>query len=705
MAGNDDTIDKGKVFGPTRWGKPSRVSLPDGFDDEQDFLRCLRTDFDLDIGADNLNRMAAVEDMQFLAGEQWETSAKARRESARRPVITINRIPAFVAQLVGNRRLNELAVKVTPDNGGTKEIAAIREGLVRSIQKNSNADVAYDKAFENAVSCGIGNWQVAVNWADGDVFDQDIAIEPIPNAMAVVWDRASIIPSGRDAGHCFVVETMSQDMFKRRWPKAEGGAPDVTMDTAYVGAGVGAGWWTQDAVRIVDYWRMCYKKRELALMSDGRVQDITDVPDEAIPELLGQIATGNDGVPIVRESEVPYAEMWKCTGNEILEGPYRMDIDRVPVFRVQGWEVNVGEQRMRWGLVRFLKDPMRLHNYWRSVIAERLLMAPKAKWVAAKQSIEGNEKQWREAHLSDDSVLTYDAEQGPQPTFTPPIVIEPGLVQFAEMAVQDIRDVSNIHEASLGVQSNEVSGKAIIARQRVGELGSVGYNDNCNDAIRETGRVIDQLIPSVYNTPRTIMVIGEDGDASLQAINQAGLPDITEGKYKISFTAGPSYVTKRVEAAESMLNMVNAMPQTMAIAADKIVEAQDWPGSSEIARRLRLTLPPGMVDEKDMTPQQREQQAGEQQAQAVQAQLAQQMATFELQLKEAQVAEARAKARLALAQARKAESEIGVQADKVEVDVMRARNEAADNRATNALRAVELAYPEPREKMNESGRE
>lgn len=689
-----------EVYRKVRFGKPRTVTVPKGFADEQDFLRDMRENFDLDLGADRLNRQAAIEDLKFLTGDQWDDGARAVREDAKRPVLTINRAPAFVAQIVGNRRLNQIQVKIVPDNGGTREVATLREDLLRSIQKNSNAETAYDNAFQNVAACGIGNFQIRLDYADGDVFEQDISIEPIPNALAVVWDRASVIPSGKDAAHCFVVESMDSKAFKRLYPDVV--PSDVTTDTAYIGDGVGAGWYTQDTVRIVNYWRMCKKPRTLALMKNGTVLDITGMEDT--PELLAGIATDDQGLPVLRESDVPYAEMWACTGSSILEGPYTLEIDRVPVFRVQGWEVNVGEERRRWGIMRFLKDPMRFHNYWRSVIAERLLMAPKARWVAAAQSIEGRENEWRNAHLSTDSVLIYDAENGPPPTFTPPVIIEPGLVQFAEMAVQDIRDVSNIHEASLGQQSNEVSGKAIIARQRVGELGSVGYNDNADDAIRECGRVCDQLIPKVYSGPRTVLVVGEDGHDRLVPLNQEGGIDISVGKYKVSTTTGPSYVTKRVEAAEAMLNMVNAMPQTMAVAADKIVESQDWPGAQEIARRLRMTLPPGMVEERDMTPEMRQQQQEVGQAQAQQAQITQQMAMLELQKKQAEVAEMMAKAELAKAQADKARSEVGVQAAKVAADAHADEAAARNAQAANRLKAVEIAHPEPREPNREPSR-
>ena len=78
------------------------------------------------------------------------------------------------------------------------------------------------------------------------------------------------------------------------------------------------------------------------------------------------------------------------------------------------------------------------------------------------------------------------------------------------------------------------------------------------------------------------------------------------------------------------MNLINAMPQTAAIIADLLVQAQDWPMADEIARRLRMMLPPGILNPADMT---QEEQAAAMQKEAAgntQAQIAlyQELAKF-----------------------------------------------------------------------------
>jgi hypothetical protein len=624
--GTDDTQAEGSPFKPD-------IALPDDFDDEAAFLLHMRNEFYEDIQYDRLNREAAVEDLRFMVGDQWDDFVRQRREAARKPVLTVNRLPAFVAQIVGARRQNETVIDILPDQGGTIDIAKIRKGLLRNIQKESRAELAYDKGLENQTICGIGNFAVELDYENDDVFEQKIMIKQRADALSIVWDRMLRDPTGKDAGHVFDVDTMKKDAFFKKWPWAT--PADIVVDVTLRGDLRMNGWIAIDDVRVVKYWRMRTRKRTLAMLQDGRVVDITDIADEKHPgydqnkamQMLSSIATRGDGSPYIREVNRPYAEMYICSGLDVLEGPYRLDIDRVPIFRVPGWEVTIGEFKHRWGLIRFMKDPQRLHNFWRSIAAEKLMQTPRATWMAAASAVLGREKAWRESHLSDDPLLIWNDDSGSKPERVPPAQMEASLMEFAEVTTQDMKDVSNIHEANLGMPSNEVSGAAIQARQRVSDTGTIIYHDNLTLAQEECGRVCNQLISTVYDTPRIIKVLGDDAQkVSMVAINGDGQPDITLGKYAVTAKTGPNSATKRIETQEFISGLINAMPQVASLVADLLVEAYDAPKADEIARRLRMVLPPGILDPSTMTPeeQQRQQQASEgaQQQQQLNTQMA-----------------------------------------------------------------------------------
>ena len=112
--------------------------------------------------------------------------------------------------------------------------------------------------------------------------------------------------------------------------------------------------------------------------------------------------------------------------------------------------------------------------------------------------------------------------------------------------------VTGIYDASLGSRSNEISGRAILARQREGDTGTFVYIDNWSRAIRHTGKILVDLIPHVYDTARTLRIVGEDGRTDVLEINRPmGLDadwgvtprimnDVTVGSYDVVLDMGPA---------------------------------------------------------------------------------------------------------------------------------------------------------------------
>lgn len=657
--------------------------FPLSYEDEASFLQAARDMYHKDVDADRHNIEPARQDIQFVIGDQWDVNVKRRRERLKKPVLTVNRLPAFVAQYIGSWLQSDTTMKLIPSRGGSRKIAEIRQGIIRTIMKGREAKRALHKAMENAYICGVGNFKVALEDAKNDVFLRDIVLQPLDDPFAVTWDRASYEPTGADARHCFVTRYMTREDYRQAYPDAvsdAGWAADELDATVMTGHG----WEVDEMVRVCEFWQMQEEPVTVGLEAEtGDVIDVTDMDEE---ERLLVLALDEDGMPIMRDTVRPYAECYVLSSSQVLEGPYRLPCSRLPVFRVEGWSLQEASVRYRWGFVRNAKDPQRLHNYWRSILAEELMKSPATKWLLDKQGDKvGMADQFRNAHLSGDPVLFWDSSAGGlKPEFIAPPMLNQAVLTEAGMTVQDIKDVTNKHEASLGLTSNEVSGKAITARQRVSELGDVVYTENMNAALAEAGRVINDLIPVVYDTNRTVKITGDDDVEALQEINgrfNDATPDITIGKYDISYTTGPSYATKRQEAVDIMMTLMNTMPQVGNVIADIIVRNMDIPGAEEIEERLAAMLPPGMVNPERLPARRREaveQQMAAQQQQAEQ-QAAMQQAMFERELAkiEAEVAELRGRAARQTAQAQLAASQVGVDGAKVMVQQQAVEVDAA----------------------------
>jgi hypothetical protein len=626
-----------------------KVKSIKGYDSPAEFLLEMRKRYASGRGTDEHNERAGRDDAKFVIGEQWDPDVERKRRDQKKPVLTINRLIAFVAQVVNNRLMNETEIRVHPDKAGTKEIAEIREGLIRSIYKNSYADLARDEALKYQVIGGQGAFCLSIDYVSDDVFEQEIRLKQVADPYAIVLDPMATEPTGGDAEWGFVGDDLPRETFKKKWPWASIDSFDSGFQSETT-----VPWITEDVVRVIAYWRMVTEGTKiLALYQDGTVHDVTDMEEF---EYLSFVATRGDGVtPYIREVPNRFARMYLCSGNEVLEGPYDYPISSIPIYRVPGWEVSDGERTYRWGLTRFLKDPQRFHNYWRSVQAEQLVAAPRNKWLTTPAAVKGFEKNWRNSPTSDNPFLYYQDGEQP-PIHIPPPGIDGALLQEAGMATQDIRDVSNIHEASMGQQSNEVSGKAIQQRQIVSDVGTYIYHDRLRLADERCAKNINELIPHIYDTARIVTIIGQDDKPLLQVINDPSNPnsDITAGKYAVTVTVGPATVTKRALAAEQMMAFVNAVPETAGQVMDLVAEAQDWPKAGEFARRFRMMLPPGMVPQDEMTPEMQQQAAQNAEMAQMQAQLDQAMAEAEISGKQAKASNDEARARLAEAQAYKA---------------------------------------------------
>lgn len=561
--------------------------VPEGFSSAEEFIKDMRQQYQHDLDYDRINRYEAIDDLRFAAGEQWDPVVLLQRKSL--PCLVINTIPQFTAQLVGDWRESRKAIKVVPSNDEDVDVADIREDLVRNIEMQSRADRCYDQAFESMIQCGDGAFKITVEYAKDDVFDQDICIRPVEDVMATVWDRFSVDPTGRDAQRVFVDDRIPKDEFTRKWPNGANGSNLLDVDK--IDRVTMAGWMDEEAYRVTEYWRMIERQKTLALFENGRMYEIDD--DTDIQDLIQK-----NGQPTkTRVVWCRYAQMHYCTGWEILAGPYEYRMNRVPIIRMSGRTVNVAGRRVRYGLVRFMKDPSRLKNFWRSIAAEQLGYAPKAQWLATQSAVEGRQEAFRRAHLTRDPLLIVNDEaiigqniqriEPPQP--------QAAIFQEVAMNTQDMKDVSGIQDASLGMRSNETSGKAIMNRQHEGDVASQTYYDNADAALLEAGDVINQLIPQIYDGTRVIRLIGKDESIKFQRINDPMDPhsvDLGAGMFDVALTTGTSYTTRRVEAAEAMMDAIQVFPQLMEIAGDLVVKAQDWPGADQLAERLQKAIPP-----------------------------------------------------------------------------------------------------------------
>lgn len=642
--------------------------------------------------ASNDNRNDALEDLKFgRLGKQWPDGIRRERERQGRPCLVINRLPAFIRQVVNDARQNKPQIKVHPvDSQADIETAKIYDGLIRNIEVISRADIAYDTAIDYAVSAGFGYVRVITDYGHDDTFDQDILIERVGDPFCVYEDAFSKSADGSDWNYAFVTEVLTQKEFEAAYPKAEkidfetDGRDEKTLS-----------WFGEDSVRVAEYWKRDKVKDVIYQLSTG--ENIRKAQYEENLELFQ-----GAGIEIVDEREIESFKVkcYKMNGKEILNGEGEdWPGIYIPIIPVYGEELNIEGKRIIQSLIRQAKDSQQNFNYWRSAATELVALAPKAPFIGPK-GFAKSDANWDTANVENHAYLEYDGNVAPQRQ--PFAGLPAGALQEALNASDDLKDIMGMHDASLGARSNETSGRAIMARQKEGDVSTFNFIDNLSRAIRQVGAIIIDLIPHIYSEERIIRVLGEDGTPKSVPVNQPimvddkgevvpngqqsptamqRIYDLTTGKYDLTVSSGPSFNTKREEAAFQMTEFVRSFPEAAPIVGDLLAKNLDWPGADEIAERLKSINP---VLQKEQQKNQPPQPSPEEMKMQAEIQLKQQELKMRQEEGRLKIAEKQAELQIKQIDLQIKQTELQIQQDRSRSEIIKSHNDKYESNSERA---------------------
>lgn len=568
------------------------------------------------------NRTDALDDIKFLNGEQWSAADASARASEGRPCLTQNRLPTFANQITNDQRQNRPAISISPlGDKASKKDAKIAKGMIRAIERDSNAEVAYDTGFQSAVHNGWGYWRIAADYEGEDTFNQVLEILPISNPFNVYLDP-NRTPFGLDAEFGFISEMLPKDEFEDEYPDA--------TPTPWGEAGVGESdkeWITNDEIRVAEYYYFKREDRELVMLSNG----FQGYEDDLHEDIKKMIADGTLEVEARRTVSVKKLKWCKITALEVLE-EQDCDGQYIPIIECNGTVFNINGKIIRKGIVRDAKGPQRMLNYYDTLEAENVALQPKAPFIMEEGQVEGHEAKWQNANRKSFSYLLYrgtsvSGKPAPPPQRQQFAGPPQALLSAKEGQQEALKAVTGIRfDATMSERMQDESGRAIRELNRNANLGAYHYIDNFGRALKNTGIVLMDLIPYKYDTKRIVAILDDTGAEERVMIDPymdkahgeavGTTPDSNQpervkvfnpkiGRYSVTVTIGPSYATKRVEAVESQIELIKAVPQIGPMIADIIAKNSDWDGADEIATRLAKALPPNMITpaQGDMSPQ------------------------------------------------------------------------------------------------------
>ena len=559
---------------------------------DKDTLAEEREAFEAANEAESENRTIALESLKFWRmGEQWPQAMQQQRVRDGRPVLTVNRGPSLIRQVVNDSRMNRPQIKVKGvDDKADPKTAEALEGLCRNIEYVSNADVAYDTAIDCATSMGWGYLRVKIDYEFDDSFDKGLRIQAVSNPFSVFGDPYSTCADSSDWHQAHVVEYIKKDEFRRKYK----GAEEVDWDaTGYTGLTTP---WVDDdeQIAVCEAWRRECVKKKIYLLSDGQVID-----DDQYKQAKDMLAAMGLSVQNEREAETYKVIQRIMTGAEILEtndwaGKY------IPVIPVYGEEINVEGKRYFRSMLHHAQDAQRQLNYWKTSATELVALAPRVPFIGEESSFDADPNWLTANSQSHPYLMVPDGRQIPQrqPTDGGQAI---GAMSQAMAASDDIKSIVGLFDASLGARSNETSGKAIMARQREGDVSTFHFIDNLSRGIRHLGLVLVDLIPKTYGKQKIIRILGVDNKEQTAQLAQEGeeadplngVYDLHAGRYDVAVKTGPSFTTRREEAAQQMIEMIRSLPAAAPILGPELVKALDLPNADKIVEKLEALSNPG----------------------------------------------------------------------------------------------------------------
>lgn len=555
----------------------------------------------------------------FLMGTQWDKKDVSYYKDHNKIPLVVNKLYAFIMQLVGEERQIAPNLKVTPvnydvDDPKVSKATNLMEDIVQSIAYNSHTNIAYQTTYKNQLEFGYGAIFLNTEYRNENSFDQEITLTGIQEPHSCYWDPASRKLNKSDGEYCGLISFMAKDEFKKKYPDVE--ISDIKNITFHGQEDMWFHWIDEDNVAIADHYQKIWKTKTICRLSDGSVVDKDEVDSvlrkkrESLKimqqiELLAQtegkavnLTRGIDKLEVVDERESSYCEIkhYRLVRNKILEendvaGKY------LPLVYVDGDSYYIKGLQYTRPFIEFARDTQKFINYCATETMSYIRGGRKEKYLVTRRQVEGNEDCWR--GLDNDNLgLVYNPDpMAPPPTPIATLDIPQTLLQQYQRAENDLYTVLGRYEAGVGAPSRELSGVAVNSKIRQGNVTSFVFPDNLRMAQQHIGQIIVDIVPTVYDTYRTFVIEKEGVGKQTIEINKQIDKDTYENKierddYEIEIVSGGSFASQKAEAYAQLMDLIGRIPAFGNIIPDLAAENLDLTNTPKIVERARKYLIP-----------------------------------------------------------------------------------------------------------------
>lgn len=577
-------------------------------------------------------------DMRAVAGDPWDPKDREARESKGRVCLSLDELGQYTNQVINDIRSNERGITVTPRGAGANDLTArFRQGKIRDIEYQSNAQQAYTTMLENAVQRGYGFLRIKAQFCYPDKgFDQDLVIEPVVNPDLVTPDPDHVRTDGADLGFLFYEERRTVKAFAREFPDAA----IRNFDSATVAGS--SGWVSGVDLRLAEYWtKEPGAARTLLLLKPPppSAANPNPQPIELYADAINGREPSADQILKRREVVPVVVKQYLTNGVEILSEtkwlgpsiPWVCCYGKVIYF--QNAEGRAARQLL--SMIRLARDPYMLYCYYRTCQAELVGMTPKFPYFVPKGQLDAANLALLEQSLSQPvAVIEYLTKTASQPEgglgpptrqpYEPPIAALEMGAEGARRAIQAAIGASPLPTSAQ--RRNEKSGVALKQIEDTAQKGSFHFTDHHDEGVQRAGAILNECIPLYYDTARETSIRDAKDQPQIVTINRPGaknpegfgdLIDAARGEHDVTISVGPKKDSER-DAASDFADQVISNPQLAQVVGPQkmtelIASAIRLKNLGPIGNEMADTISPKEKDKVD--PRQVQQHVGELEAQ------------------------------------------------------------------------------------------
>lgn len=624
------------------------------------------------------NKKNYFRQFDFVLGEQWDQKESSVLIGYKKNPMVFNKVRPMANNVLGEQRANTTNIRVEPADDVPQETASVRGALVKDISFNSDSPVAYQTGAECSLIGGFGAWWVGTRYKNNKSFEQEIEINEIKDPTKCYWDTGAKSPCKTDGMYCGFRTPLTRRKFRAVW------GADIEKKIGYV-----------------DYDTSFKKEKEPSqnknrsqadkikqdegttdsLADDSFIMQIDHFEVETSPDYLCELSNGDT----VNYSEIEQFKIEKDIDPDLDDEAKKAKEKEEPLYMIDGEETMIIRQRpiqdkfkiwhyiyagdyelektevvanqltlifldqhSRWneqgeqitsGFFEGAQDPQRFLNYLKTQQAYVLKITRYDQFMGTKENAMSPKTQamWADP-LNTQGMLFYDkAKDGSKPERIDPPIFPDALIKLSEYAVMDIQTSTGIYDTAMGNQGDVVSGQAGRQQTRQGNKNTYLWRDNVNRAVRVTADIINSMIPSIYDTARSLKLTLPDTGNTTVNINQASdeygnmQNDMTEGDYNIRLVPGPSYEGQQEDNIESFNSIIQADPTAAPLIMDLVVKSLPLSDAIEVANRLKTRIPPQVLEAGKSGKPVQQDNTPSPEAQAAQAQMEIAMQTLQLQ--------------------------------------------------------------------------